>query len=408
MRSQPISRFFASPYAIASAFLLLPASSMLGQAVAEVEFPKTAAVLKESLKSVRYVHELKDGRVFLLDAGAQKLVVADFASGKVEERMSDGSDEKDFRAIGGIWGWPGDSVIALDAGTSRMLMFGPDGQFAHVLRFGPPPAAGAENAPMRGPRLPAIRALVGTESAVAAISPPRPPAPPSPTSAPVRVPYAVVRFSLRRPRLDTLAQLMPPQAPRNPAQPGAGVNLSGTFTVFVSTAPLQSVDNWAVLSDGTVGVIRAATYRIEWFAPDGTKSSSEPIPFAPIAVTSGDRKKVMEDYKVIGDAALAALPSRTSILAVAYDEPASWPTTHPPFRGDITPLVDSRDRMWLATRCAKDEQALCYDVIGRDGTRVTRYHLPPKLRVVGFGKDVVYTINEQKSDKDVLQRHPLN
>jgi hypothetical protein len=198
-------------------------------------------------------------------------------------------------------------------------------------------------------------------------------------------------------------QLMPAQAPRPPA-----TNTMGTFTVYVGTAPLQSVDVWAAYRDGTVAVVRAATYRVEFFAPDGTRSSAEPVPFTPIPVSNADRKRVMDDYKRVGDAALAALPTRTSILAVTYEEPRAWPETHPPFRSDVAPLVDPQDRLWLATRCAKDESALCYDVIDRRGALVERYRLPTKTRVVGFGRDVVYTAFASKSDKDVLQRHPLH
>ena len=91
-----------------------------------------------------------------------------------------------------------------------------------------------------------------------------------------------------------------------------------------------------------------------------------------------------------------------------YSEPQSWPAVHPPFRGDIEPLVDPEDRIWLATRCASNDDALCNVVIDRIGERAARYRMPPKTRVAGFGKGTVYTILEQKSDKELLQRHPLN
>ena len=37
-----------------------------------------------------------------------------------------------------------------------------------------------------------------------------------------------------------------------------------------------------------------------------------------------------------------------------------------------------------------------------------RYRLPPKTRVLAVSQDAVFTVNEQKDDKPVLQRHPLN
>jgi hypothetical protein len=205
-------------------------------------------------------------------------------------------------------------------------------------------------------------------------------------------------------RPDTVAQLMGPQLPRSPLTN----NQVGTFNVFVATTPLQALDTWAAMSDGTVAVIRAASYRVEWYAPNGERTVTDSVPYTPIPVTSNDKKRVLEDYKAVGSALLAASPQRTAILAVTYSEPPSWPTLNPPFRGDIVPQVDPDDRIWLATRCASDDGALCYDVIDRTGDRVARYRLPPKTRVAGFGKGAVYTAFEQKSDKELLQRHPLN
>lgn len=201
-------------------------------------------------------------------------------------------------------------------------------------------------------------------------------------------------------RADTIVQLMPAQAPRAPLQSST----VGTFTAFVATTPLQSVDVWAAYPDGMVAVVRAATYRIEWFGADGARTSTEPVTFVPIPVSAGDRKRVVDEFKRAADAALQSNPNRTAILAVNYDEPSSWPTTHPPFRSDLAPQVDPHDRLWLATRCLKDEQATCYDVIDRQGMRVARYKIAPRTVIVAFGKDVVYTFNESKGQ---LQRHPL-
>ena len=420
--------------AVAVAATLVSGASPWGQplaaqALSETDFPKPTAVLKESFRAVRAVHALPDGRVLVMDGGAQKLLVADFASGKVDMRLNAGAEDGEFRTLGPLWGWPGDSVATLDAGKGRLMILGPDGALARAVPFGgsrSAPAGAPSGAPSgppsgppmgmpsgmpgggmgaggRGSRIPTLRALIGTELAIGTGVPPRPTAPLSPASAPPRQPYPIVRLSLRTLRYDTVAQLMPAQAPRAPA-----TNTVGTFTVHVSSAPLQSVDVWAAYGDGTVAVVRAATYRIEWFALDGTTTSTDPVPFTPVAVTEGDRKRVVEAYRQVGDEMLKSLPTRTSILAVAYEDPPSWPTTHPPFRSDITPLVDRQERLWLATRCWRDEQALCYDVIDRHGQRVARYRLPPKSRLVAFGPDVAYTIDEQKSDKDVLQRHPLS
>ena len=373
------------------ASLACRASSVSGQELVEQELPKATATLKGGIKSARSLRELRDGRVLVVDGIAQRLQLVDFASGKVEPRMKPGAEDDEARSFGPLMAYAGDSIASLDNGKARLMLFDPDGAFARTIAMGG-----------RGPRLPVLRFLVGTESAIGMGFPPRPTSPPNPAVATLRVPYPVIRFSLRTQQYDTVVQLLPAQAPRAPLSPST--SNAGTFVVYIGTAPVQTVDVWAAYPDGTVAVVRAATYRIEWFAPDGSRTSSDPVPFTPIALTAGDRKRVMDEYKRTAAEALQANPMRTAILVVNYAEPASWPATHPPFRSDIAPLVDRRDRLWLATRCVKDEQALCYDVIDRRGVRVERFKLPPKTVIVGFGKDVVYTFVDQN---DVLQRHAL-
>ena len=393
--------------------IAVSAHRLSAQEIAEKEFPKPSATLKDGLKSARAIRPMADGRVLVYDEQAKKIVLADLASGKVETRMSAGTEEGEFSAPGPLLAWAADSTASYDSGKSRLMIFGPDGALARIGRFGPqmPPSSSAPPGPPgppgagpRGPRIANIRALIGTDLVIGTGFPaPRAPAPPGPSAPPVRIPYPVMRLSLRTMRPDTVVTLMPAQEPRAPMT----LTSTGTFQVFVGTAPVQSVDAWAVMSDGTVAVVRAASYRVEWFPLVGDHIFTDAVPYTPIPITKEDKKRVVEAFKPVGEKALEKLPSRTSILAVTYEEPTAWPATHPPFRGDIPAQVDPQDRIWLATRCAKDDQSNCYDVIGRNGARVERYKLPPKTRVVGFGPGVVYTAFEQKSDKDVLQRHPL-
>lgn len=379
----------------------------------ERELPKPSAQLKDGLKTVRSVYELRDGRVLVLDGLAQKLVVADLTRSSVETRMSQGPDDNNFRALGGLWSWPGDSVAAHDLGKARLTILGPDGAFARAIPVGEPmrqgagpgaPGGGATGggaAAPRGPRIPLLRYLVDSTTAFGTGFPPRVQS--SATAAPPRVAYPVVRVSLQTLTYDTIVQLMPAQAPKAPV-PGSGMS---TLTVHVGTTPLQAVDAWTVLRDGTVAVVRASPYRVERIGPDGTRVRSETIPFTPVAVSGNDRKRIVDEYKKGTQTMLQNMPRRPSDQIVLYEEPSSWPTTHPPFRSDIAPLVDPRDRIWVATRCAKDEQALCYDVLTRDGARADRFRLPPRTRVVGFGTEAVYTVNDAKDDRHVLQRHPM-
>ncbi len=96
----------------------------------------------------------------------------------------------------------------------------------------------------------------------------------------------------------------PPNPALAPPRVSPASSNAGTLVVYIGTAPVQSVDVWAAYPDGSVAVVRAATYRIEWFSPGGSRSSTEPVPFTPISVTSGDRKRVVEEFKRTADAAM--------------------------------------------------------------------------------------------------------
>lgn len=359
------------------------------QPIPDAALPAPNATLKEGFKTAESVHEFADGRVLLVDGEMKKVVLGDFVARTITERMSEGPEDNEFRRFGTLWRWSGDSAAAIDLGKGRFTIFAPDGTPARFAR---------------APRLPIVRELIGTESAVAAAMPPRiAPSGPAGVAPPPRVPFPVVRVSLRTLRLDTVAQLMPGQAPRAPMTN----NTVGTWTAYIGTTPLQPIDAWTAFSDGTVAVIRAATYRVEWFPLVGEHEFSEPVPYLPIAVTNLDREIVADSFKTAARVALRTSPLRTAILAATFKEPPVWPTTHPPFRGDVPPLVDRQDRIWLTTRCVGDERARCYDVLDRRGVRVARYRLPSTTRIIGFGAGTVYTAVAQKDDKDVVQRHLL-
>ncbi len=404
-----------------SCALLLVVAPLVARAqgIPEKELPQPSATLKDGLKSVSGLRELSDGRVLIVDAEGERLVVADLASGKVETRMKAGTGDDEFRVLGPLWPWPGDSLAAADIGTGRLTVFSPDGtpvRDAHGgrgvrrrtvwRRAAGGRTAGGRTAGGRNPHLALPRASipdrdrsrdrcwsvratgVGAQSGLGASA-------------------HTIPDSADLPPFDAHRHGRPVDGPAVTAR-AANQQSGRHVTVFVATTPLQALDTWAAMSDGTVAVVRAASYRIEWYAPNGERTVTDSVPYTPLPVTGNDKKRVLDDYKRVGQALLAASPARTSILAVTYSEPQSWPATHPPFRGDIVPLVDADDRIWLATRCAADDGSLCYDVIDRTGERVERYRVPPKTRVAGFGKNAVYTAHEQKSDKELLQRHPLH
>ncbi len=403
MKSDSRQTFRHVAAALVCAALLQP-DPLAAQDVPEVSLAKATAELRGGLKSARSVYELRDGRLLIADVPGGKLRVADLSSGSVEDRLTAGPEDNAFRAIGSLWSWSADSVAFLDVAKGRLTILAPDGRFARAITLSEAlaPTAAGQPAAARGPRLPALRYLVSPTLAIGAGFPPRV-APPTGVAPPVRVPYPLVRFDIAALRYDTIIQLIPPQQPR------AFVisQTVGSLSLFVGTESLQSVDAWAVLSDGTVVIVRAGGYRLDLIAPDGSRTQAGPIAFPKIPVTDGDRKRIMSSYKAAMAAQIAANPRLTQVRSVEYEEPTTWPVTHPPFRGDVGARVDRRDHIWLSTRCAKQEQADCYDVISRAGVRVMRVRLPDNTTLLGFGKEAVYLALEEKRDKLVVQRYAL-
>lgn len=382
----------------------LTSHPLSAQDVPEVALSKPTAELRSGLKSARAIHELRDGRLLIADAPAGKLLIANLATGLVEDRLSAGPEEDAFRSIGALWSWPGDSVAFIDAAKGRLTILTPDGRFARGVKVSEEllPSAAGQPPAMRGPRLPALRYLASPDVAIGSGFPPRVPSATG-LAPPVRVPYPLVRFSFATASYDTIIQLMPPQQPRrfvmNPT--------TSVLSVFVGTESLQAVDTWAVLSDGTVAIVRAGSYRLDLIAPDGSRTQVGPIEASRIAVSDGDRKRIVATYKDAISAQMTSNPGMSRVRTALYEEPTAWPVTHPPFRGDVAARVDRRDQIWLSTRCAKQEQAECFDVISRAGTRVARVRLPDNTSLLGFGKDAVYLAMEDKGEKVVLQRYAL-
>lgn len=365
----------------------------------------------EGLEAIRGLRELGTGQLLVVN-GAQ-LEVVDLATRKRTERELKTTGPVP-RVLQGLWRWVDDSLVTIDPLSGRFFIVDGSGNVAREQRVRLPSGPmrgqggpGGPGGPQGGPQgggITGIRALVSPELALGTGQPPRSPltGAAAATQAPPRVPIPIVRIRLASASFDTAAQLMPAQAPKPPVM-GSG----GNYKVYANTAALQPVDTWAPLSDGTVMILRAATYRVDLIGVDGTRVSLGPVPFTSVPVTDDDRKRVMDDNKRNVEEALRNNPRRTSISTIAVEEPSTWPNTHPPFRGDLAPVVDPIDRVWVVTRCEKEAKARCYDVIDRDGQRQGRVRLPDRTIVVGFGAVSLYTLDVQKPDKPVLQRHPL-
>lgn len=94
----------------------------------------------------------------------------------------------------------------------------------------------------------------------------------------------LLRFDLATRKMDTLAFLKIPVTNVRMAQDD-----NGKMNVLVTVNPIPVADDWSLMSDGSIAVIRARDYHIDWIRTDGTKESTAKVPF--------DWKRMSEDEK---------------------------------------------------------------------------------------------------------------
>jgi hypothetical protein len=258
-----------------------------------------------------------------------------------------------------------------------------------------------------------------------------------PDSAPI------VRADLDTRHIDTLGQV-------NRARLGGHIAVvqrpDGKGEIFKSTVyPLRSPDEWAVLSDGTVGIVRSHDYHVDWISPDGARSSTPKLPFDWKRVSDAEKQKMIDSAKAANDveannaAVLAALaaplppPSdagaggggrgqrggggggaggrrggRGDLIEIA--SPSEIPDFYPPLR-DGAALADMDGNLWiLPTTSAQSKSGeLVYDVVNPKRGLFERVRMPAGRSVIGFGPHgVVYLMTGDRASGFYVERTTLS
>jgi hypothetical protein len=259
--------------------LLFAAPLCLTQSLPPIrQLGPVTAVAKEPLGAVASVRSLPDGRVLINDIIGRRVVMFDpelSAATVIADTTSATANAYGVRP-GGLIAYRGDSTLFVDPASLSMLLIDPNGKIARV---------------MSAPRAQDVGFLVGGPFGNPGFDPngrliyrappnftammPRPGSgdrlpqfPTPPDSA------ALVRFDLTTRKLDTVTFFKTPKFTMNVTRaPDGGVRVSSV------TNPLLQGDDWALLPDGTIALVRTKDYHVDWLGPDGTMTSSPKIPF---------------------------------------------------------------------------------------------------------------------------------
>lgn len=396
-----------------------------------------SATSTETLGSVAAVRQLSNGNVLINDQAKKRVLLLDEQL-KLLRIVAD-TTVNTLHAYGphpdGLIAYRGDSTLLVDPASLSMLVLDAKGQIVRTMAA-PRPAdvnfltGGSLGNPgfdskdrlvyrvgIVGSRLPST-----TGQSLLSATPP--------DTAPV------VRFDLATRKLDTAGFC---QMPRNNVQ--ITQDATGARHVSIRTNPLPVVDEWVVMSDGTVAFVRGHDYHVDFVVATDAIRRGEKIPYAWQRMTDDDKQRFLDSAKVALTKARATAPQEQrffdsakvaltkaramapqgdiasgapSLLALANIEakdpaavnqpsgspspvagapggdilmvPISELSDYKPVFGAGAVRADMDNRIWVRTIPTKPTAGgAIYDVIDRSGSRVNRVQVPVGTTIAGFG-----------------------
>lgn len=232
------------------------------------------ATSKELIGLPTLARPLPNGSVIVNDAQRRRLLLLDpsLENYTVIADSTSGSTNGYGQRPGSLIPYLADSTLFLDATAGSFLVIDPAGKVARVMS---PPRPSDNNAIANaGNGIPGFDAsgrmvyrtayrnqMQQTRDGSIQMSPPVDTAP-------------LLRVDLDTRRADTIAHL------RLPRMTSSSITLpnGGTSSIMMQV-PLAAIDDWAVLSDGSIAVIRGRDYKIDFVNADGTRRTSDKIAF---------------------------------------------------------------------------------------------------------------------------------
>jgi hypothetical protein len=397
----------------------------------------------ERLGSVSGIRELSDGTVIVNDAGKRRLIAFDptLATARIIADTTAGTNLQYGARATGIIPYAGDSILLVDAGGRAFLVIDGKGGVARVMSAPRPnDVASMVNSGLGAPGFDQRGRLVYRTTLMPAFKAPVVGKPYTPPSMPDSAPLLRADFDKRS--ADTIAWLRTPVIKvKSMPLPNGGVVLTPLF------APISTIDDWTMLPDGSVAILRGADYHIDWIESDGTRSSSPKMPFDWKRLSDDDKAAIIDSTRRIldkqlqtpgsgnvnsivgpgGHGAGAGIPTGHSmtIMPIGGDDGAPQPKLTVPAAPQAAQLVEPSElpdyypsvlqsgemradfdgRLWiLPSTTTQTGKGLLYDVVDRRGEIVERVRLPEGRALEGFGPNGAVYMTSHGRDGTHLER----
>jgi hypothetical protein len=355
----------------------LPIRSLGAIVATSVEPVGNSATVRPLSNGQLLVHDPGKRRVLLFDSTLQQAVVVADTTSQTGNAYG--------RGLTGLVAFSGDSSLMSDVSTGALLVLDPLGKVARIIRLGsrtnpvrlPNNGLGFDQAGHLVYRAPPPtylalldRDFVGDTLMV------------GPDST------AILRADLATGRVDTLAMLKAPRVRQAVTRRGLGLGGSGRPALN----PLPAGDDWTMLHDGTLAIVRVHDYRVDRVQPDRRLVAGPAISIPLMRITDSMKVALLALLRAGDSAATSSGRSTADTPHMAVVEPADLPDFLPPFsagaaRGDADGDVWVRRSPGLAVA-----GGLLYDVINRTGMLVDRVRLPDNTTLGGFGPGVAYLL----------------
>ena len=362
-----------------------------------------SAASKDSMGPQVVVRALSNGSVLVNDVARRRVVMFDATlahiTSVIDSAGTTGSAMASAVPSSQLIRYTGDSSLYVDVATQALLVLDQNGKVARVMAlprpndailialgaFGPATIDPQGRLVYRGQFPPKIR----------------PPDPDSPVMMSIPVtpdsgPILRADFDARK--VDTIGTLKV-VAP-------SGITLTkdgqGNVTMKMLLNPLDAADEWAMTSDGSIAIVRAHDYHVDWINTDGSHRSSPKMAFDWKRLSDEQKQFKIDSIKPLIEKQIASAPARTIPTA---DGPRLMRTQidlvpmkqmndyEPPIQpGSVK--ADLKGNLWIVPRTsASANGGVLYDVVNKDGEVKERVQFPKGYALAGFGPgDDVYVL----------------
>jgi hypothetical protein len=415
-----------------------PQVSGAQQGVPVLGVTATAARTTTTLGAVLGVRELPGGRVLVNDAGRHQIKVFDstFVTGTVALDSTDGASNSYGPRPSNIVRYLGDSTLFTEVVSRDVLVLDRNGQVARALAL-PTYEDGVVPFPMTFP----MPSAIDNKGRLLAHGGTRVRGDPITHMAVLADTSLILRADLDTRQVDIVGAVHTGSGEKNRSDPPE----NGNRVVTSIIQPVPTEDSWSVLSDGTVAFVRGRDYHVDWILPDGTKSTTDKLPFDWKRLSDTDKQQLVDSARVVWDSLMnirnkrnatppangrgmndagsgpgggtgrssggvAAPGQQGSIQRIEFVPLSEIPDYYPPIRRNSS-MADLDGNLWvLPTTSAQSQHGeLVYDVVNPKRGLFERVRLPVGRSIAGFGKGgVIYLQSGDRTNGFYLEKVKLD